>query len=266
MPAMEERRIRLWQGKVETRVEIGGDGPPLVFLHGPWGGRGDRDFLERLALAHRIYAPSHPGTTPGDPDAIHQLDEWWDLVVYYGELFDRLGLASPALVGHSFGGMLACEIAAAMPRRAGKLVLIDPLGLWRDDLPVKNWMILPEDQRRGALFADPDGTAAERFFALPADPAARVEAQAGFIWSQACTGKFVWPIPDKGLKKRIHRIAAPTLIIWGNADRVIAPAYAQEFAQRIAGARVELIDHAGHLPHLEQPSEVARLVRDFLED
>jgi len=98
---------------------------------------------------------------------------------------------------------------------AGSILLIDPLGRWRDDLPVKNWMILRKDKRRGALFADPDGAAAERFFELPADPAARVEAQAGFIWSQACTGKFVWPIPDKGLKKRIHRIAAATLIIWG---------------------------------------------------
>ena len=162
--------------------------------------------------------------------------------------------------------MLACEIAAAMPGRATKLALIDPLGLWRDDLPVKNWMILPEDQRRGALFAGPAGAAAERFFALPADPGARVEAQAAFIWSQACTGKFVWPIPDKGLKKRIHRIAVPTLIVWGNKDQVIASAYAQEFAQRIAGAHVELIDHAGHLPHLEQPDQVARLVRDFLDD
>ncbi|HKM71325.1 MAG TPA: alpha/beta fold hydrolase [Stellaceae bacterium] len=118
---------------------------------------------------------------------------------------------------------------------------------------------------RGAFFADPAGAAAERFFELPADAATRIEAQANFIWSQACTGKFVWPIPDKGLKKRIHRIAAPTLIIWGNADQLIAPAYAQEFAQRIAGARVELIDRAGHMPHLEQPDEVARLVRDFLD-
>jgi pimeloyl-ACP methyl ester carboxylesterase len=67
MAAAEERRIRLWQGRVETRVEITGDGPPLVFLHGPWGVRGDRDFLERLASGHRIYAPSHPGTTPKIP-------------------------------------------------------------------------------------------------------------------------------------------------------------------------------------------------------
>ena len=74
---------------------------------------------------HQIYAPRHPGTTPGDPDAIHQLDEWWDLVVYYGGLLNRLGLGAPALVGHSFGGMVACEIAAAMPERVKRLVLID---------------------------------------------------------------------------------------------------------------------------------------------
>jgi pimeloyl-ACP methyl ester carboxylesterase len=261
--AAETRRIRLWQDKIETEVEITGNGPPLVFLHGPWGLR-DRDCLERLAATHLICAPRHPGTTRGDPDAIHQLDDWLDLVVYYGELFDCLRLDAVSLIGHSFGGMLACEIAAAMPGRVKKLVLIAPLGLWRDDLPVKNWMILPEDQRRAALFADPRGPAAERFFALPADPAARVEGQADFVWSQACTGKFVWPIPDKGLKKRIHRISAPSLIIWGKADAVIAPAYAHDFARRITGARLALIDDAGHLPHLERPDEVVPLMRDFL--
>jgi pimeloyl-ACP methyl ester carboxylesterase len=255
--------MRLWQDKIETEVEISGHGPSLVFLHGPWGLR-ERECLDRLAENHRVYAPHHPGTTRGDPDAIHHLDEWLDLVVYYGELLDRLGLDAVSLVGHSSGGMLACEIAAAMPGRVRKLVLIAPLGLWRDDLPVKNWMILPEDQRRAALFAAPAGPAAERFFALPDDPATRVEAQADFVWAQACTGKFVWPIPDKGLKKRIHRISAPSLIIWGKADALIAPAYAHDFARRITGARFALIDDAGHLPHLERPDEVVPLVRDFL--
>jgi pimeloyl-ACP methyl ester carboxylesterase len=265
MATVEARKLRLWQGKIETQIEVSGDGPPLVFLHGPWGLR-DRDFLDQLAQHHRIYAPMHPGTSTGDPDAIHQLDELWDLVVYYGELFDRLGLRAPALVGHSLGGMVACEIAATMLERVSKLVLIDSLGLWRDDMPVKNWTILPEDQRRPALFADPDGVAAERFFEVPREPGARVEAQACLIWSQACTGKFVWPIPDRGLKKRIHRIAVPTLILWGTADSVIAPAYAQEFTERIPNARVELIDHAGHLPHLEQAREVAQLINGFLKD
>jgi pimeloyl-ACP methyl ester carboxylesterase len=89
---------------------------------------------------------------------------------------------------------------------------------------------------------------------------------AQFIWAQACTGKFVWPVPDRGLKNRAHRIAAATLIVWGTADRIIAPAYAQEFATRIAGARVELIKQAGHLPHLEQPEAVSQAVRAFLSE
>ena len=209
MTAGQAQRLRVWQGTVETQVEVVGSGPPLVFLHGPWGLRADGEFLDRLAQSHTVYAPWHPGTTPGDPEAIHQVDDWWDLILYYGELFDRLGLSSAALVGHSFGGMVACELAAAMPARVSKLVLISPLGLWREDLPVKNWMIVSDADRRRALFAEPEGEAARRFFTLPDERQARAEAQAGFIWSQACTGKFVWPILDKGLKKHIHRIAAP---------------------------------------------------------
>jgi pimeloyl-ACP methyl ester carboxylesterase len=262
---VEARRVRLWQGKIETEVEVAGSGPPLVFLHGPWGLPPNRSFLDLFAQSHTVYAPKHPGTSCGDPDAVHRIDDWLDLLVYYGELFDRLDLSEPAVIGHSFGGMLACEIAASRAARLSRLVLIDPVGLWRDDLPVKNWMLLSEDERRRALFADPAGEAAKRFFSVPSDQDGRVETQAGLIWAQACTGKFVWPIPDKGLKKRIHRVAVPTLIIWGRADGVIAPAYADEFTRGIMHSRTELIDAAGHLPHLEQPERVAQLVRDFLE-
>ena len=148
--------------------------------------------------------------------------------------------------------------------RLGRLALIDPVGLWRDDLPVKNWMLLSSDARRRALFADPEGEAARRFFDVPGDPAGRVDTLAQFTWAQACTGKFVWPIADRGFKNRIHRVAAPTLIVWGRTDGIIDLAYAHEFAKSIAGARIELIDNAGHLPHLENSEAVARTVRDFL--
>ena len=262
---MPTRKFKLWQDKVETEVAILGNGPPLVFLHGPWGLRNDQEFLDLLAASHTVYAPKHPGTADGDAEAVHQIDDWLDLVVYYGELFDRLELGKTVLVGHSFGGMLACEIAAAMPERVSRLILIDPAGLWRDDLPVRNWMILSPAELRAALFADGAGEVAQKFFGLPTETAARIDAQVSLIWSQACTGKFVWPIPDKGLKKRIHRIAAPTLIVWGEADGVIAPAYAGEFARRIANSRVEMIEGAGHLPHLEQSRHVALAVRDFLK-
>lgn len=260
----ELRRFKLWQDRIETEVEVSGSGPPLVWLHGPWGLNQDRNFVERLAAGNTIYAPRFPGTTRGDHDGVHALVGWHDLVVYHGELLDRLGLAAPAVAGHSFGGLLAAEIAAAAPKSVGRLVLIDPVGLWRDDLPVKNWMVIAEKERRPTLFADPDSDAAKRFFAVPSDPDARVETLAPMVWSQACTGKFVWPIADRGFSRRAHRVAAPALIVWGKADRIIAPDYAQEFAKRIAGSRVAMIDGAGHLPHLEQSDAVAKVVRGFL--
>ena len=258
------RRIRLWQERIEAEVDILGDGPPVVYLHGPWGRRADGEFLRLLADGHRVYAPKHPGTTASDPDAVSHIENWWDLILYYGELFDRLGLDETALVGHSFGGMLACELAAAMPRQISSLMLIDPLGLWRDDLPVKNWMIMPTDELRTRLFAEPDGDAAKAFFAMPEERQARAEAQASFVWAQACTGKFVWPIPDKGLKRHIHRIVAPTLVLWGANDGIISIDYAKEFAARIEGARVQTIERAGHLPQVERPEQAASLVRAFL--
>jgi pimeloyl-ACP methyl ester carboxylesterase len=264
MASVDVRRLKLWQDKIDTEVEISGNGPPLVYLHGPWGLAPDRAFVARLAAGRTVFAPKFPGTSRGDPNAAHELDGWHDLVVYHGELFDKLELAAPAVIGHSFGALVAAEFAAAAPRSVERLILIDPVGLWRDDHPVQNWMLLAEATRPAALFADPGSAAARTFFDVPADPAARIETLSQFIWAQACTGKFVWPIADRGLKRRIHRIAAPTLILWGDADRIAAPVYAQEFAQRIPGAQLALIAQAGHLPHLEQQDRVAEAVGKFL--
>jgi pimeloyl-ACP methyl ester carboxylesterase len=264
MAPPELRRLKLWQDRIETEVEVSGKGPPLVWLHGPWGLNQDRPFVARLAESHTVHAPRFPGTTRGDHDGVHALVGWHDLVVYHAELLDRLGLAAPAIAGHSFGGLLAAEIAAAAPKSSSRLVLIDPVGLWRDDLPVKNWMVIAEKARRATLFADPDGDAATRFFAVPSDAEERIDTLSQIVWAQACTGKFVWPIADRGFSRRAHRVAVPTLIVWGKQDGIIAADYAQEFARRIAGSRPELIERAGHLPHLEQPDAVIKAVGPFL--
>ena len=117
---------------------------------------------------------------------------------------------------------------------------------------------------RAQIFRDPDGEAARRLFGGGEDPEAPA-ARVRLMWAMGTTGKFIWPIPDKGLKKRVHRITAPTLLVWGKEDRVVPPVYADEFAQRIPSARVQIVDGAGHAPHLEQPAAVARMVADFLK-
>src|SRR5688572_19643892 len=121
---MRERAVAVWQDKIRVRVLSKGEGPPLVFFHGPWGLAWD-PFLEHLAQGFTVHAPEHPRTTPDAPDDIYHLDGLWDLVVCYEEMLDALGLEQTVLVGHSFGGMMACELAAASPRRVRRLVLID---------------------------------------------------------------------------------------------------------------------------------------------
>jgi pimeloyl-ACP methyl ester carboxylesterase len=255
-------RLRLWQDTIQTDVEVVGSGPPLVYLHGPWGLAVDLPFIQTLSAGHTVYAPYYPGTTRGDPNGIHQLDSLYDLIVYHTELLEQLQLQSVTLVGHSVGGMLACELAATIPTMVDRLVLIDALGLWRDDVPVRNWMIMPEDALRPALFAAAEGNVASAFFAQPAEP----EPRADRIWALACTAKFIWPIPDKGLRRRIHRVTAPSLVVWGARDGIAPAIYAQEFETLIANAELALIESAGHLPHLEQTAAVVNAVNEFLEN
>ena len=265
MVTVQERTFKVWQNEVESRVKVAGSGPPLVFFHAATGLHWD-PFLDNLAKDFTVYAPEHPGTSLGDPEAIRHLDNLWDLVIYYYEIFDQLGLKAPAVVGTSFGGMVAAEVAATTPERVSKLVLISPVGLWRDDEPVQNWMVGPQvADLAKLLFYDPTGPVASAALTLPEDPDAKVDAQLQVAWALACTGRFVWPIPDKGLKKRIHRISAPTLIIWGNQDRLAPPSYAHDFGTQIPQSRVEMVDSAGHVPHLEQLDQVTQLVLDFLK-
>ena len=264
MVAVQEQTVSVWENRISPKVQVAGSGPPVVFLHGAYGLTWD-PFLDGLAEHFTVYAPEHPGTTLGDPDGIKPLDNLWDLVLYYDELFAQLGLDNPTVIGHSFGGMVAAEIAACYPQRVGKLVLVSPIGLWRDDVPVKNWMIMPLEEVVKAVFYDASGPLAQQMLSVPEDEKEAQDLQIRVTWSLACTGKFIWPIPDKGLKKRIHRIASPTLIIWGTGDKLVPPVYAEEFGSRIAGSRIEMVEQAAHVPQLEQLEQVSGLVRDFIQ-
>jgi pimeloyl-ACP methyl ester carboxylesterase len=261
--ATEQRTVTVWQGRVPLRVHAEGQGPAVVFFHGPWGLTWG-PFLDALARRFTVYAPEHPGTTPGEPDAVQHVDSLWDLVLCYDELLDHLRLHDAMLVGHSFGAMVACEVAALRPSRVRRLALIDPIGLWRDDAPVTNWMLVAPQDLPGYVFQEPEGVAAKALFSIPEDPEDAALARTRLTWAMGCTGKFIWPIPDKGLKKRIHRIEAPTLLVWGQDDRLVPLAYADEFARRLPKTRVEVVKGAGHAPHLEQPEAASRVVAAFL--
>ena len=259
-----QQTLTVWQDRVPFRVHVKGEGPAVVFFHGPWGLTWG-PFLDALAQSFTVYAPEHPGTTPGAPDAIQNVDTLWDLVLCYDELLEQLRLPEAALVGHSFGAMMACEVAAQRPSRARRLVLIDPIGLWRDDAPVTNWMLVGPQELPEHVFRNAECSGAKALFTIPDDPEEGALARTRLTWAMGSTGKFIWPIPDKGLGKRIHRIAAtPTLLVWGQDDRLVPRVYAEEFARRLAQTRTEVVKDAGHAPHLEQPAITASVVTAFL--
>src|SRR5882757_3091030 len=256
-----ERTVSLWGKQINPRLFVGGDGRPVIYLHGAGGLLWD-DFLDALARNYTVYAPEFPGTSPGEYDAIKVLDDWHDLVVYYSELIDALGVEDVALVGHSFGGMIAAEIAAANPRSIAKLVLLAPLGLWRDDTPIPPWLSMNAAELSKLFFHDQ--TIAQRFMLSPDAAAAQPEVLIAATWALACAGKFTWPIPDRGLRDRMHRISAPTLLVWGDEDALVPPVYAQDFKAGLTDARLAMVENAGHALIHERPAETARAVVDFL--
>jgi pimeloyl-ACP methyl ester carboxylesterase len=214
--------------------------------------------VDALAGQFTVYAPEHPGS--GESTGLEELRDIWDLVLYYNDLLDALELPSVRLVGHSFGGMVAAEVAANNPERVSKLVLIAPIGLWRDDAPVADIAGIPGEKLVELVLADQNSPLAA-FLTPPADdPDALFQA----AMRMASILHFIWPIPDKGLDRRIHRVQAPTLLVWGKQDGLVPPVYADEFASRLRQAEIALVDDAGHIPQLEQPVEVRERVLSFL--
>lgn len=258
-----ERPVPVWGNRLDITVQIAGQGPPLLYLHAAAGMVWD-PFLARLAERFTIHAPLVPGTAPGRPDDIAKVDDLWDLVLIYDDMLRALDLGTVPIVGQSFGGMLACELAAFNSSRVSQLVLLDPIGLWLDDHPVANWVATAPADIPGLLLHQPHSEAARAVFAPPDDPEAAIAAIVATVWAIGCTSKFVWPLPDQGLAKRIHRIEAPTLVIWGEQDRLISSAYAAEFGRLIRNSRVEVIDDCGHIPQIEQLEQTLQLVGDFL--
>ena len=257
-----ERTVAVRDGKLQISVLEGGQGEPLIFIHGAGPLLVWDPFLDQLANDFRVYAPYHPGV--GESSGLEHLDDLWDLVLFYEELIDALGLQSVFLVGHSYGGMIAAELAAQCPQRIRRLALVSSMGLWLDDTPVTDFFVLLPEEQAKLVWYDPNSDVAKASLAQPEDPRAKAEADLERTKTLSSIGKFIWPIPDRGLRKRIHRITSPTLLLWGAADGIVPPVYAEEYQRLIPGSQLAVIDKCGHVPQLECPERVhSELARFF---
>jgi pimeloyl-ACP methyl ester carboxylesterase len=245
---------------VQTEIITQGGGRPLLFLHPECGLEASAPVLGLLAKAHRLVAPSHPGF--GRSEAPRWLSTVDDLAYFYLDLMAALDLQDTVVVGVSMGGWIAAEIAIKNTSRISHLVLADALGIKvgdRETRDIADIFALTEPELAELLYADPAAARRDLGAMAEADLVAMArsrEASARYGWSPY--------MHDPKLKRRLHRIDVPTLVCWGEADRMVRPAYGQAYAAAIAGSRFALIERAGHFPHLEQPQSFADLILNFV--
>lgn len=255
--AADREKIKLGSGQIE--LLRGGDGPPLLFLHGAGGGGIWLPFHTRLAERFTVVAPSHPGF--GGSDDLPELADVHDLAFFYADLIAALDLSAPVVVGTSFGGWIAAELAAYVPDAVTRLVLVDAIGLYIEGEPVADLFRMSPPQMVEALFADPAVAAS----LLPADPdldtilaMARDEASfARFAWDPFCH--------DPKLPRLLPRTTASTMVIWGERDGVVSAVHGERYAELIPGARVEVIPGCGHAAAMECPDAVADTILAFTD-
>lgn len=232
-------------GRLHTRVHIKGDGPPLLYFHGllgiQWG-----SYLSALAKRYTIYAPEYPGTTPGYHQDVYAIHDMLDLAVFYDDVVTALGITSATVLGESVGGMIALEYAALHPDKVEKLICAAPYGLWRAELPIGNYGEHAIEHLPPILSSHPELPEVASRFPFGDVGERYTERAVALTWNLGVVTKFLWPIPERGLDRRIHRVTMPVQLLWGSADRLIPSGYAGEFKARLADASVVVIDGAGH--------------------
>lgn len=224
------------------------DAPPLVFLHGAgtfhgWG------FAEAWTDQYRVLLPHHPGYgESGDIDDLHDIH---DLVLHDTELFDQLGLTSDVnLVGFSLGGLVAARLAIEQKQRLRRLVLVAPAGLRAPGVDVDDLFRIPPEELMRRLAHRPETLQPH----LPTDPH-DVDFIVDRYRETRTTAIMLWEHPfDRVLPRWLGRVDTPTLIVWGDEDRLLPVELAPAWEALLPHATVATFPDAGHLVLDESPA------------
>lgn len=239
----------------------GGQGPPFVYLHSTLGeSMRWLPFHDGLARDFTVYAPLHPGF--GASGGFDRIDSVEDMAFHYIELLDALGLEEVILGGVSLGGWIAAEIAVRWPERVKKLWLSGAPGMWLDEQPLPDLfrdMIDPARLRR-MLFHDPEGYLARMVIADEPDDERRMLG----YQHMAVLARLMWQRPySPKLPARLRRVSCPVLLLWGEDDRLVPPAYGEAYRRHLPQAQWRTIARCGHLAMFEQEAAFVEALRAF---
>ncbi|TMK85497.1 MAG: alpha/beta hydrolase [Actinobacteria bacterium] len=268
MATLAEEYLETDAGKVQ--LFRGGDGQPLLYLHSA-AGEAVNPTAEQLADNFAVVAPVFPGF--GESEGIDRIEDMEDATFHHLDLLDRLGFDSVPVVGLSLGGWMAAELATRYPERVSKMVLVNPVGLYIDGQPVKEIFGRTPAELAEDMFADQSHPMAQMMHMLSefrGDVGQQIEVPMELvlpIWkSMSATAKLGWDpyLHNPKLRKRLHRVSAPTLVIHGAQDTLAPKAISEAYAADIPDARLVDVDGGAHLVTLEKPDEVAALIREFV--
>jgi pimeloyl-ACP methyl ester carboxylesterase len=244
---------------VDLTVDEAGTGHPFLLLHGGAGPVSFLPFAAELAGQRpaRAIVPTHPGFngTPR-PDDIADVRALADL---YVALLEQLDLGDVTVVGNSIGGWIAAEIALLASPRISSAVIMNGAGIEVPGHPVADFFALSLDELTDLSYHDPSR------FRL--DPAIVTERQKAIMGTnrQAIAVYAGRTMTDPTLAARLAGVTVPTLVLWGQSDRVVDPDYGRAYAAAIPGARYQPIQHSGHLPQLETPALALAAIWDFAD-
>jgi pimeloyl-ACP methyl ester carboxylesterase len=238
-----------------------GQGLPLLFLHAGEGLMPERPWLDLLSRQYRVIAPWHPGW--GNSPLIDGTGSVDDLAYLYLDLADQLRLENAVLVGACFGGWVAAELMVRSTARFTQLVLVDPLGVkfgGREERDIADMHALPRAEYLQRAWADPAKGDTDFTKLSESELAAIVRGRQAFAL-------YGWKpyMHNPRLRRWLHRIDCPILLLWCGEDRIVTPVYGESWGRAIADARLELINGAGHFPHWEQPEAFVDRLAAFVE-
>jgi pimeloyl-ACP methyl ester carboxylesterase len=252
-------------GGTRTKLLRGGSGAPLLYLHSAGGETMWFPFHEMLAQHFEVFAPAHPGFDSSE--GLEKIDTIEDLAFHYLDLLDHMGWDKVRVMGTSLGAWLAAEIATRWSNRLEKMVLVDAAGLSVDGAPYGPlWELAREPEKlREIIFADPQSPLAQMMIMPPEQmPESLLLLQ--FKAAEA-SARVAWKpyLHNPKLRGRLGRIKVPTLVVWGEQDRLIPIAHARAWAAGIAGARLVTLPNCGHLPIFEATADLVSHAVEFLK-
>lgn len=261
--ANEPREELISVGGTNVHTLIGGQGAPLLALHGAGGPNGWRRWHRALAEQFTVYVPSHPGY--GLSDAADWMESPRDMARFYLWFMDVAGLDRPHVLGHSLGGYIAAELAVMNPRALDRLILVAPAGLKPEQGEILDVFYYPVEQLRDMNFYDP--AQVPEWDELYGQPPTR-EQQDLALRAREMSARLIWKpyAHNPRLPRFLPRVDNPTLIVWGRQDRIVPVICGEQYQRLLPNATLSVLEGCGHSPPVERPDEFVRLLRSFLTE